>query len=167
MRSLLWIVLSIALIACKPPAHPVPPPPLMVQAAMLISAGGGVAALVKAQKIDEHDAAGCFAWGAVAEVSEVAAAILASGGDIYPAISVDLSECVALQAAPAVIELPVIEAAVAVALQQVDLLLATSGASCEVSAAVEWVGGAVRALMLHDAAGGVVEISEVGICGED
>ena len=79
----------------------------------------------------------------------------------------DLSECVALQAAPAVIELPVIEAAVAVALQQVDLLLATSGASCEVSAAVEWVSGAVQSLMLHDAVGGVVEIPAVGICGED
>ena len=168
MKSLLWIVLPIVLIAaCKPPAHPVPPPPLMVQAAMLISAGGGVAALVKAQKIEEEDAAGCFAWGAVSEVSELAAAILASGGDVYPAISVDLSECVALQGEPAVIELPVVEAAVAVALQQVDLLLATSGASCEVSAAVEWVSGAVQSLMLHDAAGGVVEIPEVGICGED
>ncbi len=168
MKNLLWIVLPIVLLAaCKPPAHPVPPPPLMVQAAMLISAGGGVAALVKAQKIDEADAAGCFAWGAVAETAEVAAAILASGGDIYPAISVDLSECVALQAAPAVIELPIAEAAVAVALQQVDLLLATSGASCEVSAAVEWVGSAVQSLMLHDAAGGVVEIPEVGTCGED
>jgi hypothetical protein len=155
MKTLSLIAL---LTACKPPAHPVPPPPLMVQAAMLISAGGGVAALVKAQEIEEEDAAGCFAWGAVAEVSEVAAAILASGGDVYPAISVDLSECVALQGNPAVIELPVAEAAVA---------LATSGASCEVSAAVEWVGGAVQSLMLHDAAGGVVEIPEVGICGED
>ena len=168
MKSLLWIVLPIILLtACKPPAHPVPPPPLMVQAAMLISAGGGVAALVKAQEIEEGDAAGCFAWGAVAEVSEVAAAILASGGDTYPAISVDLSECVALQAAPAVIEMPIAEAAVAVALQQIDLLLATSGTSCEVAAAVEWVGSAVQSLMLHDAAGGVVEIPGVGICGED
>ena len=168
MKSLLWIVLPIILLtACKPPAHPVPPPPLMVQAAMLISAGGGVAALVKAQEIEEGDAAGCFAWGTVAEVADVAAAILASGGDTYPAISVDLSECVALQGGVDIVELPLIEAAVAVALQQVDLLLATSGASCEVSAAVEWVGGVVGALTLHDAAEGVVEIPEVGICGED
>jgi len=168
MKSLLWIVLPIILLtACKPPAHPVPPPPLMVQAAMLISAGGGVAALVKAQEIEEQDAAGCFAWGTVAEVADVAAAILASGGDIYPAISVDLSECVALQGGGGVVALPVIEAAVAVALQQVDLLLATSGASCEVSAAVEWVSGVVGALTLHDAAEGVVEIPSVEICGED
>jgi len=168
MKSLLWIVLPIILLtACKPPAHPVPPPPLMVQAAMLISAGGGVAALVKAQEIEEGDAAGCFAWGTVAEVADVAAAILASGGDTYPAISVDLSECVALQGGVDIVELPLIEAAVAVALQQVDLLLATSGASCEVSAAVEWVGGVVGALTLHDAAEGVVEIPSVEICGED
>jgi len=168
MKNLLWIVLSIILLtACKPPAHPVPPPPLMVQAAMLISAGGGVAALVKAQEIEEQDAAGCFAWGTVAEVADVAAAILASGGDTYPAIEVDLSECVALQGGGGVVALPIIEAAVAVALQQVDLLLATSGASCEVSAAVEWVSGVVGALTLHDAAEGVVEIPEVGICGED
>ena len=168
MRSLLWIVLPIILLtACKPPAHPVPPPPLMVQAAMLISAGGGVAALVKAQEIEEQDAAGCFAWGTVAEVADVAAAILASGGDVYPAIEVDLSECVALQGGGGVVALPIIEAAVAVALQQVDLLLATSGASCEVSAAVEWVSGVVGALTLHDAAEGVVEIPSVEICGED
>jgi len=168
MKSLLWIVLPIILLtACKPPAHPVPPPPLMVQAAMLISAGGGVAALVKAQEIEEQDAAGCFAWGTVAEVADVAAAILASGGDVYPAIEVDLSECVALQGGGGVVALPIIEAAVAVALQQVDLLLATSGASCEVSAAVEWVSGVVGALTLHDAAEGVVEIPSVEICGED
>jgi len=168
MKSLLWIVLPIILLtACKPPAHPVPPPPLMVQAAMLISAGGGVAALVKAQEIEEGDAAGCFAWGTVAEVADVAAAILASGGDTYPAIEVDLSECVALQGGGGVVALPIIEAAVAVALQQVDLLLATSGASCEVSAAVEWVSGVVGALTLHDAAEGVVEIPSVEICGED
>jgi len=168
MKSLLWIVLPIILLtACKPPAHPVPPPPLMVQAAMLISAGGGVAALVKAQEIEEGDASGCFAWGTVAEVADVAAAILASGGDTYPAIEVDLSECVALQGGGGVVALPIIEAAVAVALQQVDLLLATSGASCEVSAAVKWVGGVVGALALHDAAEGVVEIPSVEICGED
>jgi len=74
---------------------------------------------------------------------------------------------VALQGGGGVVALPIIEAAVAVALQQVDLLLATSGASCEVSAAVEWVGGVVGALTLHDAAEGVVEIPSVEICGED
>ena len=169
MKNLLWIVLSIILLtACKtPPRRPVPPPPVTTQAAMLIGAGGGIAALVKAQEIEEGDAAGCFAWGAVAEVADVAAAILASGGDTYPAIEVDLSECVALQGGGGVVALPVIEAAVAVALQQVDLLLATSGASCEVSAAVEWVSGVVGALTLHDAAEGVVEIPSVEICGED
>ena len=104
----------------------------------------------------------------MAEVSEVAATVLAEGGDSYPAISVDLSACVALAGGPIEpIELPVLEASVDLALHQVGLLLANNGASCEVEAAVEYVGGTISALIADGPEEGKVEIPAVGICAED
>jgi len=157
------------LLGCKtPPQGPMAPLSMMQQAASALATGASVARLVQAQSIQKLDVGGCFAWGAVAEVSEVAATVLAEGGDSYPAISVDLSACVALAGGPIEpVKLPVLEASVDLALHQVGFLLASNGASCEVEAAVEYVGGTISALIADGPEEGKVEIPAVGICAED
>ena len=136
----------------------------MQQAASLLATGSSLARLVQAQAIQEDQMDVCLAWGATAEVAEVAATVLASGGDSYPAISVDLSACVG-PAEP--VDLPILEAAVGLVLQQMGLLLATNGASCEVSAAIEYVEGTIDALFADGPQEGRVEIPAVEICAED
>jgi len=153
------------LLGCKtPPSGPVPPLSMLQQAAGLLTTGANVARLVQAQAIQENQMDACLAWGATAEVAEVAATVLASGGDSFPAISADLSACVG-PVEP--VELPVLEAAVALVLHQVGLLLTTNGASCEVSAAVEYVEGTISVLFTDGPQEGKVEIPAVEICAED
>ena len=137
---------------------------MMQSAAGLLTTGASLARLVQAQSIQQDKTGGCFAWGATAAVAEVAATVLAEGGDSFPAISVDLTSCVG-PVEP--VELPILEAAVDLVLHQVGLLLASNGASCEVSSAMEYVEGTIDVLFADGPQEGRVEIPAVGICAED
>ena len=164
LTPLLPLLPLLLLLGCQKRPTSQAPLSTMQQAAGFLATGSSVARMVQAQAIQEDKLDACLAWGATAEVAEVAAAVLASGGDSYPAISVDLSACVG-PAEP--VELPILEAAVGLVLQQMGLLLASNGASCEVSAAIEYVEGTVNALFTDGPQEGRVEIPAVGICAED
>ena len=167
--------LLLTLAACRhqvPSNQPVDPVPAVVAA---LAGGSALATLGQAGAVDKGDAVGCWAWGASSAVGGVAAQVLAAGGDLYPAVEIDLSMCLALTPVEGSDVGPLVESIVLNTLAQARTVFGaySEGMPCEVVAHIEaafsyasgWVGPVLAEVASPD---GVLSVSEVIVspCGD-